>query len=577
MPTPRDPSDILADFIGWPIIVKSARARLRAKHMLSWGIVTFVLTAFVCLIVYLTTTERGLATVEEAATGMVIPIIIIQAVILMLLGTGAVASGMSIEREKGLLDYQRMTPIRPTGKIVGYMLGLPVREYFLFSLTLPFLAFAVLKSNLSIWTMLHFYAVFFTSVWVYHMTGLVAGMASSKPRFASMTSQGMVVLLYFVLPYFTYFGMTFFEFLTIRPTLFGMIGQELQRMDSITEIAFTSRFPSLDDYRSVPFYSLFLHPTVYTILVQSFLLLTMFSVVFRKWKDEFAHPFSKLFGAFLYAGTIMFALGSLWPHVANDEAFASITRFDGALSELTPGWILWLFMTLLCSIAGVMALLVIHFTTPNKHTIVKGVRLARKRGRNRVPFNSDAATSAPLAFFISAVGIGAGTALFALALRQEYFIGHAPPLLLALAPIVWFAAIVLFIQGFRERFGARIFLVGLFVLWVIPIMTSLLALAAYGWLITGAYLAIPCPPAGFVEIISTVFDATGPINGEDIEYTPPELASHMNTLTAISVGLYVALAAWTQVSLRAHRKRLYAIATAAPDEITTDLPTPDQP
>ena len=63
-------------------------------------------------------------------------------IILMGLGTGQVASGLARERLEQLVDYQRMTPMTPTAKILGYLFGLPIREYFLFALTLPFLAFA---------------------------------------------------------------------------------------------------------------------------------------------------------------------------------------------------------------------------------------------------------------------------------------------------------------------------------------------------------------------------------------------------------------------------------------------------
>ena len=48
-----------------PIRVKCSRARLRAKHIMSWGVVTMTITGFICLMIYVTTTERAGLTPRE--------------------------------------------------------------------------------------------------------------------------------------------------------------------------------------------------------------------------------------------------------------------------------------------------------------------------------------------------------------------------------------------------------------------------------------------------------------------------------------------------------------------------------
>ena len=78
------------------------------------------------------------------------PIFFVQGVILMFMGTGAVASGIANERDSGVLDYQRITPMGPMRKIVGYLFGLPVREYFLFALTLPFVAYGTVRGGIAL-------------------------------------------------------------------------------------------------------------------------------------------------------------------------------------------------------------------------------------------------------------------------------------------------------------------------------------------------------------------------------------------------------------------------------------------
>jgi hypothetical protein len=228
-----------------PLLVRGIRARMRLKHILSWGAVTVSITAFIWFLIYLTGTERQYLDHVEAAKLVIPPIIVIQGIILFVLGTGAVASGLADERADRSLDYQRMSPMPPTAKILGYLFGLPAREYFLFALTLPFLYAAVHISGLPLIKLAHFYLVFFSSVWLYHMTGFVAGMASSKPRRAAMTSLGLVATLYLVLPQLKYVGLNFFQYLTVRPTFVRLITEELNKINPGLEVAARRSIPRL--------------------------------------------------------------------------------------------------------------------------------------------------------------------------------------------------------------------------------------------------------------------------------------------------------------------------------------------
>ena len=114
----------------------------------------------------------------------------------MFLGTGRIASVTAEEKETGLLDYQRMTPMSPPAKILGYLFGLPAREYFMFFLTLPFLLHCAVVGEIPLLNLLHLYAVFFSSVILYHLTAHVIGMVVSKPRVASWVARISVLGLY---------------------------------------------------------------------------------------------------------------------------------------------------------------------------------------------------------------------------------------------------------------------------------------------------------------------------------------------------------------------------------------------
>ena len=75
-----------------------------------------------------------------AARSALMPMLILQGVILFVFGTAQVAGGMTAERDEGVIDYQRLIPMSPLAKVVGYVFGLPVREYVMFLTTLPFAA-----------------------------------------------------------------------------------------------------------------------------------------------------------------------------------------------------------------------------------------------------------------------------------------------------------------------------------------------------------------------------------------------------------------------------------------------------
>jgi len=538
-----------------PICIKCVRARVRLKHILSWGTITLVVTAFVCSIVYLTQTERELATAEDAAKSLLLPIIIIQGVILMLLGTGAVASGLAQERDGGLLDYHRMTPMTPTSKILGFLFGLPAREYFLFALTLPFLLFAVMKSGFDPWKLVKFYVVFFSSVWLYHMTGLVAGMASSKPRFAAMLAQGMVVLLYFVLPQLSWVGFSFFEFLTIRPTLFGMVLEEMSDVQRMQAGAVTD----LGRYQQVPFFGWTLNATAYTLLVQFFLLTFMYIVVYRKWKDDLSHALSKLGSVVFFAGTLVFLVGNLWPIIEDPRHFDDLVRRLGIDRGGAPaGFILFVMGYAFLMISGVTCLVLINLITPSKHTVVKGLRLARKLGREREPLNSDAASSLPATLIMIALTTGACVLLADLAASTGRFFDTFPGLGICAAPLVLNAAVFLFVQGMRERFSGRVFLVATFLLWMIPFFATMILFAAKEAWEVGSYVGLIFPPQGQWFATYWFFHEAGLSQQMGGDGMSASVLEELPMLATAATVLYALLAIGTQIELRRWKSVLRA-------------------
>ncbi len=539
-----------ATVIGNPIWGKSVRSRLRSKHVLSWGVIAFTTTAFISAVTYLPAVERG-ASPQDAAKMMVIPIIVIQGIVLMLLGTGAVASQLSVEREKGLLDYLRMTPMSPNAKILGYLFGLPVREYFLFALTLPFLGFAIVVGEISPLKMAHFYLVFFSSIWLYHMTGMVAGMASSKPRQAAMMSQGLVVLLYLVLPLLSRFGLTFFDYLTVRPTFFAMVAGELESASPGLRAAAQQQITGLNQTGDIPFFTFRLHSTVFTMMVQVFLLSFLYRVVQRKWHDEFSHPFSKLNALAFYTGMLVLIVGSLWP-VLGERALSRqmMTQFGGAGDGMPPALFLFIVLLVLLMVFGMARLLMISLITPNRHTQMRELRRAKKLGLDRVPMNSDGASSLPVVLAMAGLTIGTYFVLMRHADGSGLFLARMSGLWDQLAPVVYLSLVALFIQGARERYSARAFVVSTFLLWMLPAFTMIIFFAAFGAWTVGCYVGVICPPVGLWLSLANFFENSGQLSNSVSQFSPDDVGPHLEILTGLGVGVYAVLVVVFQVRLR---------------------------
>ena len=93
-----------------------------------------------------------------------LPLFVIQIVIMMFIGTGSVASGITQEYDDGMVDYQRLSPMSPLSKIVGYLFGLSIREWFLFGLTAIFTGLIVIRGEIPLEVVWKVYSVFFLSI-----------------------------------------------------------------------------------------------------------------------------------------------------------------------------------------------------------------------------------------------------------------------------------------------------------------------------------------------------------------------------------------------------------------------------
>jgi hypothetical protein len=511
-----------------PLFVKGVRARLRLKHAVVWGTISFAIAAFLFLLVYLSFTERRLTEPDVAAKATLIPLLVMQGVVLMLLGTGSVASGIALERDSGILDFHRMTPMPPGRKILGYLLGLPVREYFMFGTTLPFVVLAVWLGRLPLLKVAHLYGVFFCAVLLYHLTGFVAGMVAAKPRRASWIAQAAVLALYLLLPRLSALGFTFFSYFTILPAFRALVAKELPM--SSHELRDLAALTGLSEEQTVPFFGGSFHPTTYSVLLQGFLALSLAVVVHRKWRQETYHAFPKPFALVFYAALQVLLVGSLWPFLTSARDLVGLSRGLRAVPELK----IFLYVFLLLTAAASVFLL--HLVTPTRATQLRGLRRARKESGGRVPVGSDAASSVWHAVAFVALAAASYAVLVHLARAPGGGLDRPPPPAAVAAPIVLLAAMVVSVQAAREAWSPRWFVLFVFLLWFVPFFVFLVGIAAWGMNPAAAYLSLPSPFTAFLFAVDALIRSASDVGG-------PPPAVDPAALTAAALALNLALAA----------------------------------
>ena len=503
-----------------PLIIKSARERLRPRNAISWGLVVIVVTFFVYFICYNVAGVQADLRHEQAAKFALVAILVMQGIILMLMGTGSVAIGIAQERMNGVLDYQRMTPMSPTSKIIGYLFGLPIREYFLFSLTLPFVAYAAVQSGIKISNLVHLYVVGFVSVWLYHMTGLVAGIVSPKPWRAGVATQGMVLLMYFVMPALANLGFTFFLYLTPRPVFARLAYEELE-LDDLRGV-----IEPTDLQSAVQFFNIDINPSLFTLCLQGFLIVSLFTIVYRKWREESQHPFSKLYAVIVFLVTQTMLLGSLWPWLTDPDRFENVAQrvrrmrlFD--LRRVDAGGVVifeLLYVFFFVSLA--MALLLIGLITPTSYSFARGLRRAKKLNHPRVSIFSDTATVLPYGITFVVLTCLSYLILIGLAINSGHFFRITPGLFSLLMPPLLFAAVVVMMQALCQRFGLRGMLMAMFIFWIVPFLTFVLLASGNAPRLVTEYVGAAMPLNGFFYTIANLFEIPdGNIQGTILENT----------------------------------------------------------
>ncbi len=479
-----------------PLFLKSVANRLRLKPTIAWGTIVVLVSAFIYMVGYIAPIRRSSMDAHDAAGAAILWLLIIQGIILMFGGTGSVAHGVAEEREQGLIDYQRLHPMSNADKIMGYLFGLPVREYFLFGLTIPFTLLAALGGGVNLIRLGRLYLVFLALVLVYHLSGFVAGMVASKPRRASWFGRGAILVMYLLLPQVAHFGFTIFGYLTILPT-----GAEVARAEWGT----TAEFAQAKSWESMPFFGIELHPTIFTLALQVVLIALFVAILLRKWRHDSAQALSKWQSIAVFSGVQVLVLGSLSPLLMNPMRLFVLAA---ALRRENPNEALVAVYYIFWCLAAFVGTLLLNTVTPNRDGLVVGWRRARKVGRKKPSRWADKSGSAWVAMAFGLLGAGSYAVLVALTGSRSEFFGTISPAKAVVIPGITFLCVMLIVQGIRQTFGARGLALAIFGIGILPGMLSIVLIAAFSSPQAALYVGMPSPPVSLGITTMYAFDLT---------------------------------------------------------------------
>ncbi len=451
-----------------PILKRYCRSRLRKKHLIPWSLIVLIITLFIVFLLFTVSQRMGENyTWEHGARVALIPLVILQMFLLMFLGTGAVAAGIARESIDGMIDYQRLTPMTPLAKILGYLFGLPIREYVLMGITAPFAIYCAHAGGVPLEPALKFYSVFFCSAILYHLTGLVAGSVVKRKFLAGRTSQFFVAILYLVLPRFAALGFIFLVYLTVLPAWAE------QALPFVNEARMNRIFPGLAT--EVPWFGWDFSPTVFSLLIQASLIVVFVVILARKWRDPEAHVLGHVFSLFVFFGYLALLLGNALPLIAEGDFFAGAKVMMGrAPREFQGESYGWTTMVLMGMAIFFALFLVMHLIVPNRHEALRGFRRSAKRGKRRVAWFSDDNTS--LGFVLVLLALG----WFGWALFSQSIFNSAPFRGVRVAPWQWLLqglALCLPLLAFQfvlEWRGWRTSLLLVLFLWVVPPLAAII-------------------------------------------------------------------------------------------------------
>ncbi len=490
-----------------PLIRRYIRARLRPQMLAVWVLLTMLLAGFFFFMFRTGAMHRSSLLVVDAERMPLPALLVIQSIILFFLGTGQVAGGITADADEGTLDYQRLTPMTPLAKALGYLFGLPIREWVMFASTLPFVAWCLWRGQVPFSAWGSIYLVMITSAVLYHLTGLTAGLVAKNRRWAFLLSMGIIVLLYTVLPQVSNFGLIFFEYVTLWPVVDEQVMYLIPR-----EAGSMVRLAAVLSPK-VKLFNLEFSELFFTLFCQAGMGLTLLAMVWRRWRSTECHLLGKAWALGLFVWMQILLLGNALPLIETGRVFPSLNFQRMIRGPMNKTWQpVYEESVLVVGIYGLVTLLLVlalaFMITPDLDTQLRGRRRARKLSLPVVPRWSDAASALPVTLAMSLLGVSAWYTFAQAMIPSQWFPGHvfqawALPVMLG----VMLNATLLF-QVTQEGWGKkRLFLVFILLGLVPPMTGAVIGMISDEMLPLTTWLSAISPLSG--PIVTPSVTATG--------------------------------------------------------------------
>jgi hypothetical protein len=417
-----------------PILVKHLRSRLRSSQVLPSIAGVVILCLF---FVYFAGSTQSLGT-SPAFTFF----LLLQCTIAFVAGTSQVATVVAHAKDSGIIDFHRISPVRPWALVVGFVLGGAVREWLLFACTLPFALFYIFSGAVSI---AGYLLILFDTIVVallYHLMAALAGLISPKPR---NVSGGVVALVFMMHSAFMVISMAVPAVPTILPTLAEVMDWNRGGLGLAAPAFYGIKMPA--------FFLSLMH--------QLPLLFFLFIAADRKMRSERAFMYSKPVALAFHAAIGFLLLGDVVggikvPGMDSSNVVASVIVTYG-----------------LC-LAGIMLTTAI---TPGAGDFANGILRARKQGLpTPSPWSDLAANWAPVLGFCVVL---AAAAFGAVLLTGQSWSGPVIASVMVGACVVYYFACArqAFDLMFRKNAASYMALM-LFILWLMPLLIGGIALAS---------------------------------------------------------------------------------------------------
>jgi hypothetical protein len=527
-----------------PIVRRYRRSQMRPARLGAAVVITLVIAGFITTFCYLVLSNRGGLSDRDAARTAFIPLLIYQGVILGIFGTAAIGGGILREAEEGMIEYQRLTPLSPLSKVLGYLFGLPIRQYVAFGVTACFSAFAIIVGEIPFRAWGPVYLILFTSTILYHLMALITGLIIKSRWRAGLISLGLVIVSHFFLPRLAEVGFPMFSHLSTVPVVEASLGDFLPPLRGSS--SGWSRWMLAPE---LPFWNLRISHVAFALIVQGSLIVTFLLMLVRRWRDEEAHLLGKGYavGWLLWLQVIL--LGSVLPLVERGRVFLGFfgTASDLArqVSRLAGPVEAWFLAVIFGVISLLILLLIISCMTPQEPTQMIAFRQTKKFGWRRLSWLTDGATAAPFVW-LAAIITGGAWALFVERLATSHAFGLDGFPIAGWAVFIGITFVVGAIFHFLlEAYSRRTAWMVLFLAGFVPLFTSLVLFSSRHqsvdtshYLTSLSLLSAPVQPVEWLRQVETP-KLSVELAGASADYGP------FNLFCAIHVSAFLALfVAW---------------------------------